>query len=91
VFVLGLAAWMICSLPVAVLVGYCALGEEKYGSATPQPRQQPARVRPISIHHHHHLARQHPVERPEEPALAPSVSRPFPLDSHRASQAAAPQ
>jgi hypothetical protein len=25
---LGLIAWVVCSLPAAMLLGYCALGEE---------------------------------------------------------------
>jgi hypothetical protein len=28
VMALGLIVWLACSLPVAVLIGYCALGEE---------------------------------------------------------------
>ena len=29
VLVLGLVVWLVCPLPVAVLIGYCALGEER--------------------------------------------------------------
>jgi hypothetical protein len=28
VLVLGLMLWLVCALPVAMLIGYCALGEE---------------------------------------------------------------
>jgi hypothetical protein len=89
VFVLGLAAWLVCSVLVAVLVGYCALGEEKDGAASPHLRQRSPRIRPISILHHH-LAPQHPVERPDELALAPGAPRPLPLGSHGAGHATAP-
>ncbi len=27
---LSLIIWVMCSLPVAMLLGYCALGEERY-------------------------------------------------------------
>lgn len=30
VITLGLIIWAMCSLPVAMLLGYCALGEERY-------------------------------------------------------------
>ena len=30
---LGLITWLACALPVSVLIGYCALGEEPYAHA----------------------------------------------------------
>jgi len=35
VVTLALAIWLICSLPLAVLIGYCALGEEQTLERTP--------------------------------------------------------
>jgi hypothetical protein len=29
VLLLGIVVWLACALPVAVLIGYCALGEER--------------------------------------------------------------